>query len=157
MHIRDLQDDERAWLAERLTERWGDIHVARLGELRDASVLPALVAEQDGVAVGIVTYEVVDQACEVMTLDAFLEGAQVGTALMSALVDRAIQVGCSRIWLITTNDNLRALRFYQRRGMRLAALHPGAADADRVVKPSIPLLGDYGIEIHDEIELTRQL
>jgi ribosomal protein S18 acetylase RimI-like enzyme len=156
VQVRDLREDERGWLTERLTERWGAVQVARLGELLDASVLPAMVAEQDGVAVGMLTYEVVGDAFEIVTIDAFLEGAQVGSALLTAAAERATELGCTRLWLITTNDNLRALRFYQRRGLRLVALHPGAVDAARVLKPSIPLVGDYGIEIHDEIELARQ-
>jgi GNAT superfamily N-acetyltransferase len=157
VQVRDLRDDERGWLAERLTERWGAVHVARLGVLRDASALPALVAEQDGIGVGVLTYEVVDGACEVMTIDAFLEGAFVGSVLLNAVSQRAADLACSRLWLITSNDNLRALRFYQRRGLRLIALHRGAVDAARTLKPSIPLVGDYGIEIHDEIELAREL
>jgi hypothetical protein len=54
--------------------------------------------------------------------------------------------------LITTNDNLEALRFYQRRGMRLVAVHRGAVDAAREMKPSISEVGEYGIPLHDELE-----
>jgi hypothetical protein len=58
--------------------------------------------------------------------------------------------------VITTNDNLDALRFYQRRGFRLAALHRGAVDDSRArLKPQIPPIGDHGIKLRDELELEK--
>ena len=66
--------------------------------------------------------------------------------------------GLRRLWVLTTNDNVDALRFYQRRGFRLSALRPGAVDeARRQLKPEIPELGEYGIPIRDEIELEMPL
>ena len=61
------------------------------------------------------------------------------------------------MWLITTNDNLNALRFYQGRGFRLVAVHPGAVEASRRLKPQIPELGSFGIPIRDELELELSL
>ena len=70
---------------------------------------------------------------------------------MAAVEQQAREAGARRIWLITTNDNLDVLRFYQRRGYRLAAVFPGAVDEARKQKPTIPLTGFYGIPIRDEI------
>ena len=155
--VRPLAESERPWLADRLRAGWGAVHIARLGELRDASVLPALVAERDGVPVGLLTYEVVGDQLEVMSVESWDEGTGVGSALLEAAVEAARASGCRRVWLITTNDNLRALRFYQRRGMRLVAVHPDAVAAARVLKPSIPLVGQHGITVTDELELERLL
>ena len=157
MLVRPVEDSERPWLAERLVAGWGAVLIARKGELRDASVLPALVAERDGEPVGLLTYEVVGDELEVMSIESWDEGSGVGTALLTAAVDAAGAAGCSRVWLITTNDNLRALRFYQRRGMRLVRVDPGAVAAARALKPSIPLVGQDGIEITDELELELLL
>jgi GNAT superfamily N-acetyltransferase len=158
VQVRALTDAERGWLVDRLLERWGSVGIARLGELRDASVLPALVAVSDaGERVGVLTYEVVGDQLEVMSLDAFTEGAGVGTALLAAVAQIGLRAGCRRLWLITTNDNMRALHFYQRRGLRLVALYPGVVEAARRLKPSIPLVAGNGIEIRDEIELERGL
>lgn len=60
-----------------------------------------------------------------------------------------------RIWLITTNDNLNALGFYQKRGFRIKAVYPGAVDEARRIKPEIPLAASNGIPIRDEIELEK--
>ena len=157
MLVRPLDESERPWLAERLVAGWGAVGIARLGELRDASVLPALVAEREGTPVGLLTYEVVDDELEVMSIESWDEGSGVGTALLAAAVEAARAARCRRLWLITTNDNLRALRFYQRRGLRLVAVHQGAVAAARVLKPSIPVVGNDGIEVTDELELEMLL
>ena len=86
---------ERPWLAERLVAGWGAVLIARRGELRDASVLPALVAERDGEPVGLLTYEVVGDELEVMSIESWDEGSGVGTALLTAAVDAAGAAGCS--------------------------------------------------------------
>jgi ribosomal protein S18 acetylase RimI-like enzyme len=92
-----------------------------------------------------------------VTIDAFERRRGAGTALLEAVVADARAEGASRLWLITTNDNLDSLRFYQRRGFRLAAMHPGAVDDARRLKPTIPQRGEHGISIHDEIELELVL
>ena len=124
--------------------------VARLGVLEDALAHPQLVALDDGLA-GVLTYVLSDDACEVLTLHAARPRGGAGTALLDAV--RAL-AGERRVWLITTNDNVDALRFYQRRGFRLAKLHAGAVDDSRArLKPEIPEVGDHGIPLHDELEL----
>jgi N-acetylglutamate synthase-like GNAT family acetyltransferase len=133
--------------------------VARLGELHDPVGDDALLAEDDGDAlVGVLTYRVNGMDCEVTTLYAAAPGRGIGSALMESALATARAAGCDRIWLVTTNDNVDALRFYQRRGFRLAELHPGAVDASRAtLKPSIPEVGDHGIPLHDELVLEQWL
>jgi hypothetical protein len=65
--------------------------------------------------------------------------------------------GSRNIWMVTSNDNLDALRFYQRRGYRLVTVHAGAIDMARRLKPSIPPIGNHGIPLRDEIELGKRL
>jgi ribosomal protein S18 acetylase RimI-like enzyme len=81
----------------------------------------------------------------------------VGSALIAAVRAAAQAAGCRRLWLVTTNDNTRALRFYQKRGFRLAALYPNAMERYRRLKPQIPELGLDGIPLRDEIELEMTL
>ena len=92
-----------------------------------------------------------------MTLNALERRAGVGTILMEAAAVDARRLGCHEIRLTTTNDNLDAIRFYQRRGLRLVALRPGAVDRARLEKPEIPRVGDYGIPLRDEIDLARRV
>ena len=92
-----------------------------------------------------------------MSINAVSQGGGVGSKLLTAVEDEARKALCRRVWLITTNDNLDALRFYQRRGYRITNVYQGAVDEARRIKPTIPFAGDHGIEIHDEIELVKDL
>lgn len=123
-------------------------------QLRD---LRALIAWDGETRVGAATFCREGSEVELTSLNAVTLGAGIGSALISAVEDAARLAGATRLWLITTNDNLDALRFYQRRGYRLAHIDVGAVDEARRIKPTIPELGDYGIPIHDEIELAKQL
>jgi GNAT superfamily N-acetyltransferase len=139
--------------AEAFLTTHGAARVARRGRLEDALAHPQLVAH-DGQLAGVLTYVIQGHECEVLTLHADPPGTGAGTALIEAVKAVARAAGCTRLWLITTNDNVDALRFYQRRGFRLAQLHPGAVDDSRArLKPEIPRVGDHGIPLRDELEL----
>jgi ribosomal protein S18 acetylase RimI-like enzyme len=133
--------------------------VARRGELIDARTHDALLAEdEDGTLRGVATWMLHDDSIEVLTLHAARQWSGAGSALLDAVASVGRSRGARTLWLVTTNDNLDALRFYQRRGLRLRALRPGAVDeARRTVKPGIPERGAYGIPIRDELELELEL
>lgn len=111
---------------------------------------------RDGQIVGLLTYRINDEEMEILTLNATMEGEGIGSSLMLNAIDRARDRGCTRIRLIITNDRLRAIGFYQRLGFRMIAINLGMVDEARKIKPQIPLAGERGVSIHDEIvmELT---
>lgn len=119
----------------------------------------ALVARDETGNVGAVAYEMDLRAasCEILSLDAREPGRGVGSVLLAGVEEDARSRGCRKVWLVTGNDNLDALRFYQRRGYRLACVHVGAVDEARRQKQAIPLHGHWGIPLHDEIELAKWL
>jgi GNAT superfamily N-acetyltransferase len=154
----NAQDElSAAWIAERLREAWGSPVIISRGRLRDASRLPAVLCREGDDVIGVATFEITGDECELVTLDALHPGEGVGTAMLDSVVEEARARGCRRLWLVTTNDNLPALRFYQRRGLRLVAVHPGAVDAARRRRPGIPETGIDGIPIRDELELELRL
>ncbi|MBV9414559.1 MAG: GNAT family N-acetyltransferase [Solirubrobacterales bacterium] len=125
--------------------------------VHDSSRLPALLAIQGDDVVGLATFRVAGCECELGSLDALRPGQGIGSTLLEGVANEARRRGCRRLWLITTNDNLNAIRFYQRRGLRLVAVHAGAVDDARRLKPSIPLVGEDGIPIRDELEFELEL
>ena len=137
---------------------WGTA-VARLGELLDLDDLPSLVAEVDGRPAGLLTWrhDPGTGEVEVVGIEAWIRDRGVGAALLRAVRAEARALGAERLWLITNNDNLDALRFYQRRGWQLVAVHVGGADRSRERKPTIPIVGDHGIPVHHELELELRL
>jgi DNA-3-methyladenine glycosylase I len=106
---------------------------------------------------GLVTYKIGPTGCEIISMDSLKEGGGTGTALIDAVAEEASRKGCPRLFLSTTNDNLRALGFYQRRGFELVAVRRGAVTEARKRKASIPLIGDNDILLRDEIELELRL
>ncbi len=157
MRVRPREQADETAVATFLSAR-GSRRVARRGELVDPLEHPALLAEDAGRLAGVAGYVPGAERWELLTLHASESRAGVGTALLSALERAATTAGCNRLWVVTTNDNLDALRFYQRRGFRLSAIRPGAVDAARErLKPEIPVAGDHGIPLRDELELEKEL
>jgi ribosomal protein S18 acetylase RimI-like enzyme len=153
--VRAAGATDHDWIVATLTSSWGATRVVSQGRSHDAANLPALVAfDGDGLPIGVLTYLIEAGQLEVVSLDATRRFAGIGTALLARTLEVAGVAGCRRVWLVTSNDNLAALRFYQRRGLRLVTVHRGAVDEARRSKPSIPVVGEDGIEIHDEIELA---
>ena len=148
IHVRPLREDERGWVRSTIRERWGSEIVVAHGNVYEPALLPGFVAEDEGGPVGLLTYVLEGDVCEIVTIDAFEEGRGIGSALIGAVKG----LGARRLWLITTNDNVHAQRFYERQGFTLVAVDEAAVDRARLAKPEIPLVGNDDIEIHDELE-----
>ena len=155
--INPISSDDRKWIPAFITSRWGSERVIVHDTIYYPADLPGFVAREGDEIMGLVTFVIESAACEIVSLDSLLRGRGTGTALIDAVKDAAIRQNCDRLWLITTNDNLDALRFYQRRGFQISAVFPNALARSRAIKPTIPLIGEYGIPIRDEIELELSL
>jgi ribosomal protein S18 acetylase RimI-like enzyme len=158
MNLHPLDTASRLAVQRFMAEHWGADFVVAHGSVYYPHELPGFAAyDEAGAIAGLITYRVEAGECEVVTIDSLRPGLGLGTALLEAVVAAARAAGCRRVWLITTNDNLKALRFYQKRGFRLCALYPGALNETRRLKPSLPLLGQEGIPLRDELALELRL
>ncbi|QPC84900.1 GNAT family N-acetyltransferase [Phototrophicus methaneseepsis] len=171
--IRPLEREDREWVAHFMDEYWGTTQIVSRGQTHYGHLLPGLVAERTGnqsdegedeaaddaaEPLGLITYHIVGDACEITTLNSLDEHRGVGSALVEALIATIKELGgIRRIWLITTNDNLNALRFWQKREFTLVTIHRDAIQESRRIKPQIPIIGQDGIPIRDEIELEYNL
>jgi GNAT superfamily N-acetyltransferase len=151
--VQPIGEDDRAWVEQLVQTHWGSDYVVAHGMVYEVRTLPGLVAWMQGERMGLLTYHVEDGECEIVTLDSLQPSSGVGTALIDAIKALALHENYKRLWLITTNDNLHALRFYQRRGLVLVAVHRNAIAQSRKLKPQIPELGLDNIPLRDEIEL----
>jgi GNAT superfamily N-acetyltransferase len=155
--VRAISPGDAEAVRAHLLSTWGSTRVAGRGVLHEATTLPGYLAERDGELAGLLTYSVGGDVLEIVTLAATPPGAGAGTALVAAVVGEAGRGGCARVRVMTTNDNVDAVRFYQRRGFRLSALRPGGLASARRLKPEIPEVGAYGIPLRDEIDLELHL
>ncbi len=155
--VRPLVSEDSAVVAAFALAHWGGVTMVSAGTVHRLPELAGFVAEDAPRWLGLVTYQISAGQCEVVSLDSTLRRQGVGSALLAAVEAHAQAAACHRVWLVTTNDNRNALRFYLHRGYRQIAVHRGAVDRARRLKPEIPLVGDGGIPIHDELELAKEL
>ncbi|MYD11542.1 MAG: GNAT family N-acetyltransferase [Chloroflexi bacterium] len=174
-NIRPLERSDREWVAHFLDERWGTTQIVSRGKSVYGHLLPGFMAERPANApdadegegegdeaasaenIGLVTVHIGDKECEITTLNSLTESEGVGSALVEAVENWAREAGIERLWLVTTNDNLAALKFWQRRGYELVMVHRNAIAEARRIKPQIPITGLNGITIRDEIELEKKI
>ena len=153
MNIRRLVVDDLPRLREFWKNHWGAEFVIAHGVIYHPDTLEGFVALDGEEWVGEITYAVSGDEIEIVSLDSLREGQGIGTALMTAVVAAVRNLNCKRILVITTNDNLNAIGFYQKRGFELVTIHRGAVNESRKIKPSIPFIGMNNIPLRDEIEL----
>jgi GNAT superfamily N-acetyltransferase len=157
MGIREKEPRDEAWIDSVLNERWAANGMGIIvvhNESFDARTLPALIAgERDGLAIYNLGSVNNVASAELISLDAITPNQGVGTTLIEGLITKLKEQRVELLRVTTTNDNLDALRFYQRRGFRILAVRRGAVDEARMIKPTIPAIGEYGIPIRDEIDL----
>lgn len=140
-----------------MEEWWAGPRMVTRGRIHQADELPGFIALQEGKPAGLITYDIVGDQCEIVTMNSIIEGAGIGSALINTVKEVAAKAGCKRLWLITTNDNTAALRYYQKRDFLLVAVHRNALEHSRQLKPEIPVIGNDGIPLRDEIELELTL
>jgi DNA-3-methyladenine glycosylase I len=157
MNIRRLIPDDLPRLRQFWKENWGDEFVVAHGVIYYLDALEGFIALDGEEWTGEITYAFSGNDCEIVSLDSMREGQGIGTKLMNAVVEEARAKNCERVFLITTNDNLNALGFYQKRGFQLVKINRGAMIETRKLKPGIPLIGANNIPLRDEIELEMIL
>ncbi len=155
--MRRIFEEDRIQVNRFLTEQWYATELILRGERVDLMDAPGFIAFEEGEIIGLVTIRISEGECEILSLDSLRENQGVGTALMKKAVDAARTAGCHKVRLITTNDNIRALRFYQKRGFDMVRIYHNAMDASRKLKPAIPLIGMDGIPLKHEIEFEMDL
>jgi len=157
MEIRKIKKIDREWARKLLEEHWGSPTIVSKGKLHRVDFLPGFVALENGEPQGLLTYHIENSECELVSLNALKSGHGIGTKLVESVRKTALETSCNRLWLITTNDNSPALTFYQKHGFEIVAIHRGAIEASRKLKPEIPIIGHGGIPIQDEIEMEKVL
>jgi GNAT superfamily N-acetyltransferase len=106
---------------------------------------------------GVVTWWVDGERAEIVSVHAEPAGGGTGTRLMDEAEEELWRRGVRRVIIATTNDNVRALNFYIRRGYRLVRVHLDAMDRVRAAKPGVRTIGRDGVPLQDMWELEKIL
>jgi ribosomal protein S18 acetylase RimI-like enzyme len=157
VEFRRLSQNDLPRLRQFWIDHWGGEEMITRGNVYRPEQLDGFVVDDGNEWIGLLTFFIKDGECEVTSLDSLREGQGIGSMLIDKTIAEARARGCKRLFLITTNDNMHALGFYQKRGFEIVAVHRGAVNESRKRKPSIPLVGMDGIPLRDEIELEISL
>ncbi len=155
--LRRLTQDDLPHLRQFWIEHWGGEEMISRGNIYRPEQLDGFVVENGNEWIGLITFFIKDDECEVTSLDSQREGQGIGSMLIDETIKEARARDCKRLFLITTNDNLHALGFSQKSGFEIVTVYRGAVNVSRKIKPSIPLVGNDGIPLRDEIELEMSL
>lgn len=157
MDIKTISQKNRQQINNFISSQWFSTDMVVRGEIIDMTTMDGFIMYDNKTIVGLVTYRLKDNECEIMSLDSLIERHGIGTALVNQVIEIAIKKKCNRVKLITTNDNINALYFYQKRGFDMVCLYHNALDTSRKLKPSIPMFGEFNIPLKHEIELQMNL
>lgn len=155
--IERISDKTRNLVNEFFIENWFSTDMSLRGEIIDCTKVDGFLIQEDNAIIGLITYTFFGDICEIVSLDSKKENIGIGSALLKEAEKIAIDNNCKKMRLIATNDNMRALQFYQKRGYCLTRLYQNAMEEVRKVKPNVPLIGENDIPLRDEIELEKDL
>jgi GNAT superfamily N-acetyltransferase len=159
--LRPITKNDTAWLGQHLLSEWGGEPVVVDHRVFFPTQLPgflAIVNEPEGEDIlGEVTYAIDQAVCEIVTIASLQAGQGIGTALFQAVETTAREAGCQRLRLVTTSDNLDAIGFYQKRGMRIVGVLIDALDEVRRLKPHVGQIGMHGIPLQDALLLEKNI
>lgn len=157
VHIQKITPEMKEVIQDFMCENWGSSMMVSRGRVHHLEELPGFVALENDRIVGILTYEVIKNMYEIVSLNSFEERKGIGTKLVDCALQVAKENECKKVWLITTNDNMNALCFYQKRKFSMTNLYVGAVEEARKIKKEIPFIGYDNIAISHEIQLEYKL
>jgi GNAT superfamily N-acetyltransferase len=153
LKIRLSGSKDTEWVDKLMNESWGGLPLVIRGEKYYPSSLDGIIAENEQGIAGFLFYEIRGNVCEIIVFEVFDKFKGTGSTMLDKLKEIAKNSNCHRLYLMTTNDNLDAFRFYQRRGFTICAIHIDSVKISRKIKPTIGMIGDHGIPVRDEIDL----
>lgn len=152
LKIRKTNKEDIDWIKEFFTSEWGGDSIISRGKIYKPENLDSFVAEENNEKLGLITFFIENGEMEIVSFNSMKQGQGIGTMLLEKVVDLGRRNKIKRIFLITTNDNLNALKFYQKRNFCLCKIYPNSMKEVRKLKPQIPEIGENGIPLRDEIE-----
>ena len=156
-NISEIKTEDKPLVASFISDNWGSPMSVSKGKMFNTTELPGFISKKDSKVIGLVTYNIHGNDCEIVTLDCHVNKHGFGTQLIKKIIEKARLNGCKRVWLITTNDNTKAIRYYQKRGFEWIGFYKESMQESRKLKPEIAQLGNDNIPIKHEIEFELKL
>ena len=156
-NIERINEKNRNLVNQFFIDNWFSTDISLRGEIIDCTKVDGFLVQENNTIIGLITYTFFGDICEIVSIDSKRENLGLGSVLLKEVEHVAIENNCKKMRLVTTNDNLRALQFYQKRGYCITKIYPNAMDEVRKQKPDVPLIGENGIPLRDELELEKEI
>lgn len=157
MKISTINNKNRLEVNNFIIKQWYSSNMVVKNKVIDMRKLDGFIVLDEDKIIGLITYSIEDRTCEIISLDSLRENRGIGTKLLNRVIEEAKVQNCMKVKLITTNDNIKALKFYQRRDFDMVGFYYNALEKARVLKPSIPLIGENDIPLRHEIEFELKI
>lgn len=157
LNIKEINEQDNKKIRDFIIKNWYSTIMISKGKIHQIDKLPGFIAIDNNSIVGLITYDIVNKECEIVSLDSLIENEGCGTKLIEYVIEKAKIKKCKNVWLITTNDNTKAIRFYQKRGFIMSGFYYDSIKQARKIKKEIPIVGMNGIKILSEIELRKEI
>jgi N-acetylglutamate synthase-like GNAT family acetyltransferase len=154
---RKIISEDKDWIKKFIQKYWGSEQIVVHKTKYYPSILKGFLAESSEEKIGLITYKIENKKCEIVTLNSLKENKGIGSQLVNLVIEEAKEKDCKKVWLITTNDNIKAIYFYQKLGFQLKKVYPNAVEESRRIKPEIPLVNEEGIPIRDELKFQLEI
>jgi N-acetylglutamate synthase-like GNAT family acetyltransferase len=154
---RAVRETDEEWIDQFIQKHWSSEKVVVHNTVYYPRELKGIIAEDKKGRTGLITYNLENENCEIVTLNSISENKGVGTSLVNLVIAEAQKKKCRTVWLITTNDNIKAMHFYQKLGFKLVKIYPDAVKESRKLKPEIPLHEENGTPLRDELEFSLDI
>ncbi len=156
-NIEEITDKNRQEVNNILINEWESTNIVIRGKIIDGTKLNGFTAIKNNKIIGLITYMIENNECEIVSLKSFEENKGIATKLIETVKQLAIENNCTRLKLITNNYNIRGIEFYQKKGFVFSNIYINAIENARKLKPEIPMYADNGLPIRDEIEFEMKL
>lgn len=153
--VREATDADRPAVRALFEQDFGRTKIVAFGEVVDIDAMPTLVAVLTVDPAGALAYRLLGDAIQIVALatDPMWQRSGVGGHLVAEAELLARRLDLARLVVATTNDNLPALYFYQRRGYRLTDLVPDSI----IMHTGQQVAGFASIPVRDEVRLEKKL
>ena len=157
MECRRINSQNRNLINAFIEQHWYTTTMIIRGKEIDMTKTEGFYFSEGENIVGLITYIVYDNILEITSLDSLQENQGIGSKLVEVVIHEAKERKYQKIVLVTTNDNINAIKFYQKRGFDMVHLFHNALDVSRKLKPEIPLIGENSIPLRHEIEFELSI
>lgn len=155
MKFERINDSNRNLIDAFIRQHWYTTTMIIRGKEIDMTKTEGFYFSEANNIIGLITFIIYENILEITSLDSLRENQGIGSRLVEAVIQEAKERNLHKVILITTNDNINAIRFYQKRGFDMTHLFRNAMDVSRKLKPEIPLLGENSIPLRHELEFER--